>query len=288
MRDCVLVVGSATPRFPGPPYFAIGRDMTMSDPRAPKRLSCLIVARDEEAMLPDCLASLDFADEIIVVLDRTTDGSKAVAERAGATIIEGEWESEGARRNLGIETCTGDWILEVDADERATSDVAREVRATIETGAEGIYLIPIRNVIAGREISHGWGAYNGAASAPRLFSRGAKTWGPERAHPSLVTGPKRGSLRHGLIHLVDRDLSDMFDRMNRYTDAMARDAVDKDTVPSLFASTRRIFSRGWKAYVARKGYREGIYGLALAYFAAFSPLMIHLKAREILERRDRS
>lgn len=260
--------------------------MTPPPISGPKRLSCLVVARDEEAMLPECLASLDFADEIVVVLDRTTDGSKAIAEKAGATVIEGGWESEGARRNLGIEACNGDWILEVDADERATPDVAREVRATVETGEEGIYLIPIRNVIAGREIAHGWGAYNGAASAPRLFSRGAKTWGPERAHPSLKTGPKRGSLRHGLIHLVDRDLSDMFDRMNRYTDAMARDAVDKDSVPSLFAATRRIFSRGWKAYVARKGYREGIYGLALAYFAAFSPLMIHLKAREILDRRD--
>jgi glycosyltransferase involved in cell wall biosynthesis len=251
-----------------------------------KRLSCLVVARNEEAMLPDCLASLGFADEIVVVLDRTTDGSRAIAERAGAKILEGAWESEGARRNLGIEACAGDWILEVDADERATPEVAREVRDMVESAEAGLYLIPIRNVINGREVKHGWGAYNGAASAPRLFTRGDKTWGPERAHPSLVTGPRRGSLKHGLIHLVDRDLSDMFDRMNRYTDAMARDAVDKGTVPSLFAATRRIFSRGWKAYVARKGYREGVYGLALAYFAAFSPLMIHMKAREILERRD--
>ncbi|NMM45857.1 glycosyltransferase family 2 protein [Rhodospirillaceae bacterium KN72] len=250
-------------------------------------LSCLVVARNEEAMLPDCLTSLSFADQLVVVLDRTTDSSKAIAEKAGALVIEGAWESEGARRNTGIDACTSDWILEVDADERATPEVEAEVRKTITEGPDGLYLIPIRNVISGREVKHGWGAYNGAASAPRLFSKGAKIWGPERVHPSLTTGPKRGSLKHGLIHLVDRDLSDMIDRMNRYTDLMARDAVDKNTVPTLGGALRRIFSRGWKSYVSRKGYKEGIYGIALAFFAASYSLLIHVKAKEILDRRAR-
>lgn len=238
-------------------------------------------------MLPDCLASLDFADQLVVVLDRTTDRSKAIAEKAGALVIEGAWESEGARRNTGIEACTGDWILEVDADERATEQVAGEVTTMIQTAPSGLYLIPIRNVISGREVRHGWGAYNGAASAPRLFTKGDKIWGPERVHPSLQTGPKHGSLDHGLIHLVDRDLSDMIDRMNRYTDLMARDAVEKGEVPTLFAALRRIFSRGWKSYVARKGYKEGFYGVALAFFAAGYSLLIHVKAKEILDRQAR-
>lgn len=253
-----------------------------------KTLSCLVVARNEEAMLPDCLASLNFADQLVVVLDRTTDGSKAIAEKAGALVIEGAWESEGARRNTGIDACTGDWILEVDADERATPEVASEVRSHIRSAKNGLYLIPIRNVIDGREVRHGWGAYNGAASAPRLFSKGDKIWGPERVHPSLTTGPKHGSLKHGLIHLVDRDISDMIDRMNRYTDLMARDAVEKGTVPSLGAALRRIVSRGWKSYIARKGYKEGYYGVALAFFAASYSLLIHLKAREIQDRDNRT
>ncbi len=261
--------------------------MTDEPAKDRKSLSCLIVARNEEAMLPDCLASLGFADEIVVVLDRTTDGSRAIAEAANARIIEGGWESEGARRNTGIEACRGDWILEVDADERATEDVAREVTTLIQTSPNGLYLIPIRNVIGGREVRYGWGAYNGAASAPRLFSRGAKIWGPERVHPSLKTGPRLGSLTHGLIHLVDRDLSDMFNRMNRYTSLMAQDAVEKDAIPSLPSALRRIISRGWKSYIARKGYKEGVYGLALAYFAAAYSLQIHLKAHEILDRRAR-
>ncbi len=261
--------------------------MTENTTAERKTLSCLIVARNEQAMLPDCLKSLGFADQIVVVLDRTTDNSKAIADQAGAKIIEGSWPSEGERRNTGIAACTSDWILEVDADERATESVAQEVTGLIQTSPDGLYLIPIRNMIGDREVRYGWGAYNGAASAPRLFSKGAKVWGPERVHPSLQTGARLGSLRHGLIHLVDKDLADMFDRMNRYTTLMAQDAVDKNTVPSLSSALRRILTRGWKSYIARKGYREGIYGVALAFFAAGYSLQIHLKAREILERRTR-
>ncbi|MCS6853800.1 MAG: glycosyltransferase, partial [Elioraea sp.] len=82
------------------------------------RLSALVVARNEEARLGDCLASLRFADEIVVVLDRTTDRSADIARGVGARVLEGAWEIEGDRRNAGLAACTGDWILEIDADER--------------------------------------------------------------------------------------------------------------------------------------------------------------------------
>ena len=72
-------------------------------------LSALVVAHDEEANLPDCLERLRFADEIVVLLDRCTDGSRAVAERFGARILEGAWPREGERRNTGIAACRGRW-----------------------------------------------------------------------------------------------------------------------------------------------------------------------------------
>src|SRR3546814_2930804 len=92
------------------------------------RLSALVVAHNEEAQLADCLGSLAFADERVVVLDRCTDNSKRVALEHGARILEGGWELEGPRRNAGIDACTGDWILEVDADERVTAALASEIR----------------------------------------------------------------------------------------------------------------------------------------------------------------
>src|SRR3546814_2057610 len=105
--------------------------MGQSKPRmAAPRLSALVVAHDEEARLADCLDALRFADEIVVVLDRCTDGSKAIAARYTDRLVEGAWPIEGERRNAGIAACTGDWIFEVDADrsEEHTSELQSLMR----------------------------------------------------------------------------------------------------------------------------------------------------------------
>ena len=260
----------------------------MTDHETPIRLSALVVARNEEDQLPECLASLKGeggADEIVVVLDRSTDKSAYIARQAGATIIEGAWDIEGVRRNLGIESCSGDWIFEIDADERATPELLAELRRNMSRNREGYFQVPIRNHIGGREVRYGWGAYNGNNSAIRLFTKGAKIWGSQRVHPKLQLGTKLGRLKNGIIHYVDRDITDMFDRFNRYSTLMAEDAVENDTVPGVFTVIRRMFSRSWRVYVRRKGYKEGIYGVALAFFSGNLTLAIYLKARELRSKR---
>lgn len=243
------------------------------------RLSALVVAHNEEANLEDCLARLGFADELVVVLDRCTDGSKEIAERAGARIVEGAWPLEGPRRMTGIAAATGDWILEVDADERVPEALAREIRETIAEADPGYFLIEFDNYIGDRLVKHGWGAYNGASAGPRLFSKGAKVWGDDRVHPKIeLKGPKR-RLSHAIEHRVDRDISDMIARFDRYTKARARDLRDSGETGSLANQLRRIFSRFWKSYVSRRGYREGYYGLLLALFAAFYPLVSFIRAK---------
>lgn len=244
-------------------------------------VSALLVARNEEQHIRACLASVQFADEVIVVLDRSTDRSADIARECGATIIEGAWEIEGERRNLGIDNCRYNWVLEIDADERVTPELATEVRERIADSEDGYYLVPIRNHIGNREVRYGWGAYNGTNSAIRLFTKGAKVWGSQRAHPKLTLGTKRGRLKHGFIHYVDRDLTDMFDRLNRYSTWMAEDAIETGKLPRLSQSIRRLFSRFYRVYVSRKGYREGHYGLALGFFASVLPLLIYLKVREM-------
>jgi glycosyltransferase involved in cell wall biosynthesis len=78
----------------------------------------LVVAHDEERQLADCLACLGFADETVVVLDRCGDRSREIALRFAGRLVEGAWQREGPRRHAGIEACRGEWILEIDADER--------------------------------------------------------------------------------------------------------------------------------------------------------------------------
>ncbi len=245
----------------------------------PPKLSCLVVAHNEEAQLADCLERLAFADEIVVVLDKCTDGSKAIAEAAGATLVEGSWEIEGPRRNAGIDACTSEWILEVDADERVPPELAREIRQVIESAGPGHFLVPFDNYIGDKLVRYGWGASWGVNSAPRLFSKGAKRWGEQRIHPSLDLKGTPRRLNARMDHYVDRDISDMIARLDRYTAARAADLRASGDIGSLPNNVRRAFSRFFKCYVSRKGYREGGWGFLIALFAGLYPLLSHLRAR---------
>lgn len=243
------------------------------------RLSALVVAHNEAAQLADCLKPLAFADELVVVLDRCTDASRDIALAHGAKLVEGAWPLEGDRRNTGLDACGGDWILEVDADERVPAALGPEIRAAIATAKPGHFLIPFDNYIGDRLVRHGWGASWGVSAAPRLSAKGCKRWGNQRIHPKLeLKGPK-GRLTTPIAHLVDRDISDMLRRLDRYTTARAQDLRESGEIGSLGHNLRRMFSRFWKCYVARRGYREGAWGVLIALMAALYPILSHLKAR---------
>jgi glycosyltransferase involved in cell wall biosynthesis len=261
----------------------MAKQIAAPDPRvaalAAPLLSALVVAHNEERQLADCLATLRFADEIMVLLDRCSDRSKSIAQAFGARILEGAWEVEGPRRMAGIAACRGEWILEVDADERVPPALAAEIRATLPGARPGYFLIPYDNYIGERLVRYGWGAGWGVSATSRLFSKGAKHWGDQRVHPKLVLEGERRELGHRMIHYVDADISDMLRRLDRYSAARARDLRASGDIGSFAANLRRLFSRFLKCYVGRKGYREGAHGFLIALFAGLYPLLSYLKAR---------
>ena len=250
------------------------------------KLSALVVARNEAARLPACLATLAFADEIVVVLDRSTDASAAIARAHNARLLEGAWTLEGERRNAGIAACTGDWILEVDADERVPPELAAAIRRTIEASPHGFHRVRIDNHVGTRLILHGWGGSFGTTLKPILFRRGAKHWRAQRVHPGLDwTGTEGERLTaHGIHHELDRDISDMLRRLDRYSSAKAADLLAAGDIGTLPDNLRRFVSRTFKCLVARKGYKEGGWGLLIALCAGLFPLLSHLKARLEPER----
>ena len=242
-------------------------------------LSALVVAHDEEARLAACLERLRFADEIVVVLDRCTDRSREIARRYTDLIVEGAWPLEGERRNAGIAACRGPWIVEVDADEHVPETLAREIRAVIAATPADWHEIAIDNYIGNRLVRHGWGASFGRSAHAGLFRKGAKIWGRERVHPALAfVGRKGHRLESRLQHYVDRNISDMILRLDRYTTARAADLRASGDIGAFGPNLRRLFSRFYKCYVARKGYREGRYGFLIALCAGLYPVLSYLKA----------
>ena len=249
----------------------------MTSSKTPK-ISALVVAHNEEDQLTECLECLAFADELVVVLDKCTDGSDTIAALFTDRLVEGSWDIEGERRNTGLEACSGDWIIEVDADERVTPALAAEIREAVKNDEYNYYLIPFDNYVGERLVRYGWGAAWGVSAAPRLSRRGCKRWGMERIHPGLELTAPEGRLTERMVHYVDKDISDMILRLDRYTTVRARDLRDSGDIGSFGHNVRRIFSRFYKCYVGRKGYREGQYGFLIALFAGLYPILSYLKA----------
>jgi glycosyltransferase involved in cell wall biosynthesis len=243
-------------------------------------LSALVVVHDEERQLAECLACLTFADEIVVVLDRCQDRSRNIALGFTRHVVEGAWEREGPRRHAGIDACGGNWILEIDADERVTPELAAEIRRVAETSSAGWHLVGVDNYIGTRLVRWGWGASFGRSAHAGLFRKGCKRWGEERVHPNISLTCEQGhTLSSRLLHYVDRDVSEMLQRLDRYTSARALDLRDSGDIGSFRRNLRRIGSRFWKCYIRRKGYREGPYGFLIALCAALYPILSYLKAR---------
>ena len=141
-------------------------------------------------------------------------------------------------------------------------------------------MIPVDNYVGDRLVRWGWGSAFGRSAHAALFRKGVKQWGDERVHPTVLLSGKRGqTLSSPLLHYVDRDISGMLQRLDRYTSARAQDLRDSGDIGSYGRNLRRIASRFWKCYVGRKGYREGPYGLLIALCAALYPILAYLKAR---------
>ena len=244
-------------------------------------LTAVVVAHNEEEHLDGCLSSLGFCDSIVVVLDRCTDGSEQIAKRYADELVIGAWEGpQGPRRHAGLDLVRDGWVLEVDADERVTPQLAAEVlEAVRDVSSTAYYLVPFDNYVGAHLIRHGWGAYFGVSASARLFKAGTKRWGNERVHPSVHLEGERRYLKERMVHYVDRDISDMMARFDRYTRARALDLKESGDIGTLPRNVVRVFSRFYKCYVRRGGWKEGHWGFLVALMAGLYPLLSHLRAR---------
>ena len=242
------------------------------------KLSAVLCVHNEERRLGPCLEALKFVDEIVLVLDRCTDRTRAIGEAYGAVMVSGVFPLEGPRRAAGMAAARGDWILEVDADEIVTPELAREVLASLDEDRFAFRKVPVDNYVGERLIRHGWGGSFGTTMAARLYRKGTKRWGGERVHPKVTfDGPQGANLAHGLRHQFGEDVSDVFRRLDRYTDLRAQDLREHGGKTGLADNARRGLQRFWKCYVRRGGWREGGWGLLISMMAGLYPLLSALR-----------
>ncbi len=233
------------------------------------RLTAAVIARDEEGVIGECLASVAWADEVLVLVDAATrDRTREVAAGLGAKVEERPFRNFAAQRDLALALSTGDWVLFVDADERVTPALHAEVEAAIAApGGRVGFWIPRDNYLLGRVV-------RGAGWYPdhqlRLLKRGAAHFDPRRVvhEVALLDGPA-GYLGCALVHLNYRSLAEFVRKQERYHRLEADRWLLAHGRPRLRAIVGQPAREFWRRYVRLGGYREGLLGLTLSALLAW-------------------
>lgn len=247
------------------------------------RLSALVCVRDGEAALGDCLRGLSFCDEIVVVLDRGSERDRETARRAGAQVVDGIFPLASQARAAGAEACSGDWILEIEPDERVDRALAWEIRAALQMRPEGDWFeIPIDNYVGETLVRQGWTGAIGDDQAVRLSRRGVKSWMDGRRGIASLAGESAGALTGAIRRLAGRDVGQLVARLDRETGLCAQDRADGGRAGSLAAALFAGAGAVVRSYLLRQGWREGRLGLLVALLSGLHPLLVQLRAAELL------
>ncbi len=253
----------------------------------PGKLSVVIICRDEEENIRDCLESVKWADEIVVVDSGSSDRTLEIAREYTDCIHEHEWEGYGAQKEYAMRLAGGDWVLNVDADERVSAELASEIRKVLlqETPEPVAYSVPRKTFYLGRWITHG-GWY--PDRKVRLVRRGRGTWGRTPIHESLTVDGAVAKLKGDLYHFTYRDLSDHLKVIDNFTTVAAQQMAGRRTRGILL---RLILHPPWKfvrMYLLKLGFLDGTAGLIVASLGAYYVFLKYAKLWELRHAGERS
>ena len=241
-------------------------------------LSVILITRNEEANIAECLASVGFADELVVVDSGSSDATVERARAAGARVLQTtDWPGFGPQKNRALDLASQPWVLSLDADERVTPELREELLALLRQGqpAGEVWSVPRLSSYCGQFMRHG-GWY--PDRVVRLFRRGAARFSDDLVHERLVTTQPVRPLRHHLLHYTYRDLEAMLHKMNSYSTAGAQMMRTAGRRGSLGQAVGRGLWAFVRSYVLRLGFLDGRMGFVLAFSAAENTYYKYLKS----------
>jgi glycosyltransferase involved in cell wall biosynthesis len=227
-------------------------------------LSVILITRNEEANLADCLASLEgIAQQIVVVDTNSSDRTLDIAKSYGAVIAQPQdWPGFGPQKNRALDLATGEWVLSLDADERLTPALKSEIVTAIHHSAHvDCFAIPRLSWYCGRFIRHsGWNP----DYVDRLFKRGSARFSDDLVHERLITSGQVAKLENPMLHYSFMNYSQVLQKIDRYSTASAEQAFAKGkTSTPLKAVLHGVWSF-FRTYFLQAGFLDGPQGFTLA------------------------
>jgi glycosyltransferase involved in cell wall biosynthesis len=239
------------------------------------RLSAIVITRNEARNIADCLDTLAFCDERIVVDSGSTDDTVRLAEGKGARVVKNRWSGFGAQKNFALMLAGGDWVLSIDADERVSPGLARQILDAIATNRNTGYELPRRSSFCGRRMRHsGWSP----DYVLRLFRRGRARFSEDIVHERVICEGPIARLSEPLLHYPVTRLEDALSRMDRYSTAGAEMTVAAGKRVSFTTGIVRGLWTFIRTYFLRGGFLDGREGFLLAVANAEGTYYRYMKA----------
>jgi glycosyltransferase involved in cell wall biosynthesis len=231
-------------------------------------LTVAILACNNEDDIAECLVSVEWADERIVILDtRTTDRTAAIAQMLGARVVRHAFVDFAQQREFGLTQATGGWLFYVDSDERGTPALGSELRRVMQQHDCVGWWVPRRTFIWGREIRHGgwWPDHQ-----LRMLKLGHVHYDPDRrVHELPILDGEAGYLREPLIHYNYRTLGQFVAKQRQYVDYEVENLWQRGVRPRPWTYLLQPLREFWRRYVRLGGILDGVSGLVLSALVAY-------------------
>lgn len=243
------------------------------------RLSVAVITKDEQDRIAGLLDSAHIADEIVVVDSGSTDRTREICLQRGARVLEHEWMGYAAQKQFAMEAATGEWILNLDADEALSEESRREILRAIEDAPSGVagFSLPRLSRYLDRWIRYG-GWY--PDRKVRLVRRGRGRWVGDGLHEKLEVDGEIRDLHHPLLHYVYRDISDQVRTINRFSSVFADHRGRPGSAGYLLLGIGHAVGKFLECAVWKLGLLDGLPGLIIAVNSAFYVFLKHAKAWE--------
>ncbi len=233
-------------------------------------LTAIILTYNEEGHIADCLASVRFADELIVFDSFSTDYTISRASQAGAQVIQRRFDDYAHQRNAALEAAQTDWVLFVDADERISPELQNEIQTALVSSTDAAFRIPRHNYIFGR-LTRGAGWYPDYQT--RLLRVGMTHYDITRpVHEVVIVDGSIGTLTQPIIHFNYHDVAQFHQKQRRYAAFDARMLFDARVQPKFRHLITQPLRHFWWRFVTLRGYRDGLHGLRLSALMAWYEL----------------
>lgn len=240
-----------------------------------QKLSVTIITCNEERWIRGALESVKWADEIIVLDSGSDDSTLAICREYTPHVFTEAWRGYVEQKNLATEKAAHDWILNIDADERVSRELAEEIQRILrEPGARVGYYMPRKTYYLG-----GWIKYCGwyPDYKLRVFHKRAGKWIGKALHERIEIKGETAYLHHDLIHYTYENMSDHLDKMNGFTSIAASQKTQTVSGAGIFCRTLLTFL---KKYLLQQGFRDGTRGLIVSLLSAFTVMVKYAKVWE--------